>query len=136
MLYANTANGELEVRITKIIPMQTSNVDSELASFVPLLFVGELEGTLGLVVTDVSALFVVLGFITADGKAGRVGARATPATPVWLALGVPFRGGSTIAGRLLIDDLTAAISNCAAFWGTVETNPRRGGSTDGWVRFP
>jgi len=62
--------------------MQMSNVDRELASFVPLLFVGELAGTLGLVVTDVSALFVVLGLITEDGKAGRVGAKATPATPV------------------------------------------------------
>lgn len=80
MFYTNMANGELEVRITKIIPMQMSN--RELASLVPLLFVGELEGTLGLVVTNVSALFDALGLITEDGKAGRVGAKATPATPV------------------------------------------------------
>jgi hypothetical protein len=80
MFYINIANGELEVRITKIIPMQMSN--RELASLVPLLFVGELAGTLGLVVTNVSALFDALGLITDDGKAGRVGAKATPATPV------------------------------------------------------
>lgn len=110
--------GELDIRVARIVPMQMSNEDRRLASLTPLLFVGELAGVLGLLSIELSDALCDALELVGEGvgiKTESVGASATPATPVWLALGVPFSGASMIAGKLLIDDLTAAISKSAAF---------------------
>ena len=99
------ANDELEVRVTKIMPMQIFNEDRRLVKLSPLLFAGEVVGAVVLVSAEVSdPLFDILRLVDGDdAETESAGANATPATPVWLALGVPFNGGSIIAARVKLE---------------------------------
>ena len=58
-----------------------------------------------------------------------------PATPV----GTPVGAETLVAVKsteLADAEATSATSRSLAFEGTVERKPMRGGSTDGWVKFP
>jgi len=66
-------------------------------------------------------------------------ASATPAAFVLAGMRVPVGAATDIAGRLLPVDAAASIAAerySAAFSGTVDRRPMRGGSCEGWVKFP
>jgi len=79
---------------------------------------------------------VVEAVDTVDEGKVWVGARATPAIPEAVRLGMAAGACSMIAGKLAPAALRASAKSSFAFEGMVDTKPIRGGSTEGLVKFP